>query len=218
MCYRLLISDWRDTVSSALDDSLTVSEPARGLATVRFLIRASEWRKEAPRWLKRNKLRKCSIPLLVYFLMHYSKHYIFNRPCGTAIKLTKGFLLLPKDIVCLRRWLRYSEHSQVVDTTPTKNTYDTVRAEAPLIQSENGKCRLPLVSGWVGCTHTSLHRHDCTYRPHARAAWRVAVTASGKENYSHTSFCSFPALYKWFSCVLRDKYKTGKRHSCLHFQ
>lgn len=36
----------------------------------------------------------------------------------------------------------------------------------------------------------------------------VVVTASGKENFiTHSSFCSFPTLCKWFSCVLKDKYK-----------
>uniref|UniRef100_A0A7N8XCW6 Uncharacterized protein n=1 Tax=Mastacembelus armatus TaxID=205130 RepID=A0A7N8XCW6_9TELE len=32
------------------------------------------------------------------------------------------------------------------------------------------------------------------------------VTASGKENFiTHTSFCSFPTLSKWFSCLYLHK-------------
>lgn len=38
----------------------------------------------------------------------------------------EGFLLLQQVPMCLCGWPRYSECIQVVNTTPTNNTYDTV--------------------------------------------------------------------------------------------
>ncbi|KAI4819627.1 hypothetical protein KUCAC02_004867, partial [Chaenocephalus aceratus] len=60
--------------------------------------------------------------------------------------------------------------------------------------------------------HLYIHTHASLGPTHARLD-ATLVSRSGdcqwkrKSHYSHTSFCSFPSLCEWFSCVLRDKYK-----------
>lgn len=81
--------------------------------------------------------------------------------------LKMGFLLLQKVFLCLCRWPKV----QWLHSGCWYHKYEDYLwhgiATAPLIQSENGKCRLP-----VGCAQVTLHSHTCFYRPHARATWR----------------------------------------------
>lgn len=137
-----------------------------------------------------------------------------------SINIEIMFPVVATSIIFLCGWPRCS-YIQVVDTTPT-NLWHGVAA-APLIQSENGKCRLPAASCRGALNQVYVHTLVSTGPTHARLDATLESRSGDcqrkrKFHYSHTTFYSFPAQIKWFSCVPRDKYKTGKRHSRLHFQ
>lgn len=133
-------------------------------------------------------------------------YHLLTSSCGSTLILKKGFLL------CFCRWPWCSTYIQVVNTTTTNTTYDTVQLRLHWFKMKMGSA--------VSCSFLSgalkqLYIHTLASIGPTQARLDATLESrcgdcqwKRKCHYSHTTVsAAFPILCKWFSKVLRDMYK-----------